>query len=114
MRISDWSSDVCSSDLPRLARLGAQLGDKRVGGAMAMHFEPGVALIGEDGFANEAFDLRGDVRSDVGRARTGRAHAMNSARSEEHTSDLQLLMRISYALFCLNKHSSSCYLFFCP
>src|SRR3546814_19370954 len=44
---------------PRLARLGAQLGDKRVGGAIAVQFAPGGALIAKNGFATEAFALTG-------------------------------------------------------
>src|SRR3546814_6263844 len=79
MRISDWSSDVCSSDL-LLASLPAPKNvDKLVGeGAKASGFQRG---------------LQGVLRG---------------IRSEEHTSELQSLMRISYAVFCLkkkNKHS---------
>src|SRR3546814_4357431 len=51
---------------------------------------------------------RGERRHDVERARTGRGGyedlgVVRGARSEEHTSELQSLMRISYAVFCLKK-----------
>src|SRR3546814_8197685 len=65
MRISDWSSDVCSSDLMRQRRLG------------------GVELLGRH--LGEILLLQ------------------QFLRSEEHTSELQSLMRISYAVFCLKK-----------
>src|SRR3546814_4044046 len=104
MRISDWSSDVCSSDLVRsldagdhalevfvhspdrdglfaaivisLDRLGVQIQQAR-------------ALDGPGGTIFDSFQvLPGDTRQ---------------PRSEEQTSELQSLMRISYAVFCLKK-----------
>src|SRR3546814_3969856 len=101
MRISDWSSDVCSSDL--------QLEIREV--ALAHHIErqehdlhllPQLAevLPGDDHHALGpaigahglgARNLRDEPAHDDGR------------RSEEHTSELQSLMRISYAVFCLKK-----------
>src|SRR3546814_1380672 len=92
MRISDWSSDVCSSDLRGDVRL-LQL--DRVGGRDVDRrrlFEVGVAdqRTGDDDFLARCRALYGCV------LRIGR-------RSEEHTSELQSLMRISYAVFCLKK-----------
>src|SRR3546814_5600574 len=98
MRISDWSSDVCSSDLVRAQEVSehdrACLGRGRVadrhhqvhrrrirGGELV----PGLAAQPGGGDA-------------VGRQLTERVR-----RSEEHTSELQSLMRISYAVFCLKK-----------
>src|SRR3546814_9045647 len=76
MRISDWSSDVCSSDLGSAVVLPAP------GGATSTAFE---AAFSAD-------------------SRSGRTAWMGrSVRSEEHTSELQSLMRISYAVFCLKK-----------
>src|SRR3546814_2206805 len=82
MRISDWSSDVCSSDL-----------SKR---------EAGTAL------ANELDRIDRRIVTEL--QRDGRitmtalaARVGLSKRSEEHTSELQSLMRISYAVFCLKK-----------
>src|SRR3546814_4391691 len=88
MRISDWSSDVCSSDLCR-DRLGLR-GDGRGRQAGA--------------WQRDEHDVRRRPRGQ------GRPHARvaprgrrRTSRSEEHTSELQSLMRISYAVFCLKK-----------
>src|SRR3546814_4394333 len=97
MRISDWSSDVCSSDLLGAGavdhvrrdqgELGGIVGDQAV--AAADQFQRQLALAGA-GFA-------GDQHAD-------REHFEEHAvKSEEHTSELQSLMRISYAVFCLKK-----------
>src|SRR3546814_4873130 len=120
MRISDWSSDVCSSDLgTALPEVAAAIAAARRGqgdmvaghvigssvfnllvvlGGMAVvrdvpvpasfvRFELPAALV----FALMLYPmLRGDLR-------------VSRARSEEHTSELQSLMRISYAVFCLKK-----------
>src|SRR3546814_5443956 len=81
MRISDWSSDVCSSDLIKVEP--APGGDKtrRLPG-----FAAGFFLT----FNRNKRSIALDLKSDEG-------------RSEEHTSELQSLMRISYAVFCLKK-----------
>src|SRR3546814_2613935 len=75
MRISDWSSDVCSSDLCNTTR-----------NRLPLRFKTCVQL----------WKL---------------PHNSNlieyTARSEEHTSELQSLMRISYAVFCLKKKNTS-------
>src|SRR3546814_3941823 len=90
MRISDWSSDVCSSDL-----IAAD--DRQPAGAGAVEQLAAVddGMILDAGMA--AHDTRKDARprADIG----GRI----DGRSEEHTSELQSLMRISYAVFCLKK-----------
>src|SRR3546814_5571550 len=114
MRISDWSSDVCSSDL----------GARRDGGDR----DPGGRQIGRD-TRREPVErrLRGAIKrkgthEGIGgsgdRSRAGcqkdqrtvplhrlgsRAREDEGRRSEEHTSELQSLMRISYAVFCLKK-----------
>src|SRR3546814_8751686 len=111
MRISDWSSVVCSSDLR--------------------------ALAGEVGVEARAVVQHADLRRGLGEGRGGNEHRRHrhqqqlpfvhflvppvsgaerqvllpkhrdkhaaSRRSEEHTSELQSLMRISYAVFCLKK-----------
>src|SRR3546814_1541858 len=73
MRISGWSSDVCSSDLS--GSLSGELGN----------FLAGETPIG--------FALGAEYRK----------YGASQVRSEEHTSELQSLMRISYAVFCLKK-----------
>src|SRR3546814_9409178 len=98
MRISDWSSDVCSSDLNRKpedasARDPAHplLDDLRRGLYHPSQCPPE---------CRHDADRSGDLR----RARDHPAAIPESgARSEEHTSELQSLMRISYAVFCLKK-----------
>src|SRR3546814_2669150 len=85
MRISDWSSDVCSSDLrfaptPMMSWCGFAFSTpvaRRYGGRPATI---STAIIGRDA-----------------------AMRLGTGRSEEHTSELQSLMRISYAVFCLKK-----------
>src|SRR3546814_6346325 len=102
MLISDWSSDVCSSDL--LGKHPVVVGDPRSAQrAAAALCRP------EDGHAgrnpaHRSFPRHCDRRVPLGghrRALLLRLH--ESPRSEEHTSELQSLMRISYAVFCLKK-----------
>src|SRR3546814_10035656 len=113
MRISDWSSDVCSSDLPiGLAhlRIGTQNLVVQQAGArvLATADEPG-----GNGAPGECCEHRPAEPDDVTEDRYGadfRRLAISGQlpdgvgdRSEEHTSELQSLMRISYAVFCLKK-----------
>src|SRR3546814_7952764 len=104
MRISDWSSDVCSSDLRRdilaLQLLLVGIGDgvhheveAAPGGADPLEHPVDAAVLGDvAGFDQRRSDLLGQ-----------RPDALLQRRSEEHTSELQSLMRISYAVFCLKK-----------
>src|SRR3546814_5181587 len=111
MRISDWSSDVCSSDLDRRAEEemqswkenAAQCGSLRSSGLVAR--------------ARRAFPSRCFTQAarSAGKAAWKPAPQLEiparkrapgnppPTRSEEHTSELQSLMRISYAVFCLKK-----------
>src|SRR3546814_5135198 len=97
MRISDWSSDVCSSDLRRGKRLSRALhregGDPVPALLHRLHRQPPRRRV--------ATTL--GVRPRPGQRRGARGHGPERARSEEHTSELQSLMRISYAVFCLKK-----------
>src|SRR3546814_10813104 len=134
MRISDWSSDVCSSDLPgpadaaggagvavARARAGQRADDGRVGGddpagagavpgaAAALH--PGAAARERRGVSHRACEplVRAMANARPWMAGQGDPepaclrHGWQRQRSEEHTSELQSLMRISYAVFCLKK-----------
>src|SRR3546814_9154346 len=100
MRISDWSSDVCSSDL----------GEGRCHGDMGPRDKPeGDNWSGRlrwcDGrkrCVNAAGTGSGTTAVSVA-SRATPAAGKGAARSEEHTSELQSLMRISYAVFCLKK-----------
>src|SRR3546814_8939318 len=104
MRISDWSSDVCSSDLLRtlnhprhhaphifglVARLHLEIADARLAQSLLLH---GVAR------GCGALIVPTPLIFDSGDG---------CARSEEHTSELQSLMRISYAVFCLKKKTNT-------
>src|SRR3546814_4432662 len=114
MRISDWSSDVCSSDLEgrvvedhrrlahrrrRVAQLAHERVDLREAGLgdrempqLARQFAKGRRVPRPGGA------VQVEEAADVDVARLARIE-----RSEEHTSELQSLMRISYAVFCLKK-----------
>src|SRR3546814_10203450 len=103
MRISDWSSDVCSSDLrwrvvaepvARAHRVGAHRLQQAVAGGDAD--DRLVQVFGRGVLEQEA------LRPGFGRAqRQVVVEGGQQQRSEEHTSELQSLMRISYAVFCL-------------
>src|SRR3546814_2849457 len=109
MRISDWSSDVCSSDLMKAYDLLVQC-------------EAGLASItggpeapGRVGVSVADICCGMNAHAAILQALYARAHSGEGAgiavslfdgladRSEEHTSELQSLMRISYAVFCLKK-----------
>src|SRR3546814_9097047 len=140
MRISDWSSDVCSSDLPaaaahpddgipallqqraqhpgvlfvRLQALGQQVDRRVVAGVVGcleylargaadglvadhqlVHHLAPVGRLGQPGLFLDGGQLD-ELRVGAGRVE----------RSEEHTSELQSLMRISYAVFCLKNKTN--------
>src|SRR3546814_6843375 len=110
MRISDWSSDVCSSDLDRHAAAAVGEAHQYLVAVALLH----VAVQGEraEAVVGERADQFGDVAARVAEhhARFGLVahqqrgdHRRPANRSEEHTSELQSLMRISYAVFCLKK-----------
>src|SRR3546814_6932774 len=92
MRMSDWSSDVCSSDLMRGLCVGERV-DALLHRFFAPDFEVGVGRGAGDRVRGVA------ARMIEGFGAVGR----EMRRSEEHTSELQSLMRISYAVFCLKK-----------
>src|SRR3546814_7004099 len=97
LRISDWSSDVCSSDLGTWRRCVPEL--------RAGWLEDIPEAQRDDGVCHAVAGGRAQERYCPLDPRTGRdpGYASQSKRSEEHTSELQSLMRISYAVFCLNK-----------
>src|SRR3546814_4159791 len=113
MRISDWSSDVCSSDLIKVERPDG--GDASRNLYLAdLAFDRDSALFHaiNRGKLSVAADLKD--AGDLANVRALIAEA-DVLRSEEHTSELQSLMRISYAVFCLKKkntHTSIPYLLF--
>src|SRR3546814_9005776 len=109
MRISDWSSDVCSSDLHQHVRQGQRpqrpllVGTRDDVGGMpfrAADKESQVTTKPAPVFHAHGKLLRGMLSP----ATVERDHLR--VRSEEHTSELQSLMRISYAVFCLKKKNT--------
>src|SRR3546814_8672574 len=100
MRISDWSSDVCSSDLlVYLAASGEAAGQLDTMLARAADY-----LEREfDAFTSTALAMLEPIIIIL----MGCIVAVIILRSEEHTSELQSLMRISYAVFCLKKKTKT-------
>src|SRR3546814_9669711 len=129
MRISDWSSDVCSSDLAMIDWWGPVLFEYYAGsegngmtfissadwlthrGSVGRPILGAIHIMGEDNetelapneegavfFESEnVFEYHGDNE------KTASSRNSKGWRSEEHTSELQSLMRTSYAVFCLKK-----------
>src|SRR3546814_3226909 len=122
MRISDWSSDVCSSDLRNryaradaVARIAAQIVARIVGAEQRGQPAELALKLGASAVALAALQfLAGTdipciavavriLACDAQRHVCGERRVDDGLRSEEHTSELQSLMRISYAVFCLKK-----------
>src|SRR3546814_3080717 len=108
MRISDWSSDVCSSDLclirsflgsVKMAGRVSRTKGKRRHGRRCRRLRP--CSLEPDRY-QDRFVLAGRSRGPYPRG-LAEDHRGRNCRSEEHTSELQSLMRISYAVFCLKK-----------
>src|SRR3546814_3671878 len=106
MRISDWSSDVCSSDLRDSGeRNSGPVPDPvgpRAGGLYRRHAVAADAAARAHGGVDARAALAGSGGGGD-RAVVRGADDLLARRSEEHTSELQSLMRISYAVFCLKK-----------
>src|SRR3546814_8412887 len=103
MRISDWSSDVCSSDLSIDKRSNpVHLITDKLRERRCASFSPVFQQLSGSPDAGQwiLYLMRQNSRRPHGGARTIGGSAV---RSEEHTSELQSLMRISYAVFCLQK-----------
>src|SRR3546814_7501156 len=114
MRISDWSSDVCSSDLPQ-----CQYSTKRQGPAPVARRQPDIDYTVQAlaRTAGSRFDQKrdrsalADDRTAVRVERGCSGHGIDgcfrnvglAGRLEEHTSELQSLLRISFAVFCLKQ-----------
>src|SRR3546814_7786768 len=119
MRISDWSSDLCSSDFPVLQRCDRSealfvTGIRRTAvGVVQEEVERTASeidqlwhLVGDVVDADRELRVPRQLHAGLQVMRepaVGGARAGAVGRSEEHTSELQSLMRISYAVFCLKK-----------
>src|SRR3546814_4683620 len=102
MRISDWSTDVCSSGL-----LVSLLTPVIKGYLTDMGYE--TATKAQQVFGGHGYIVENGMEQFVRDARIAMiyegANGVQAMRSEEHTSELQSLMRISYAVFCLNNNT---------
>src|SRR3546814_10617527 len=124
MRISDWSSDVCSSDL--LFGPETEAADAKAFAERTQDDRHHFRFIVSPEDAPEMSDLKtfarelmGQMEKDLGTKldwvgvdhwNTDNPHVhiiLRGRRSEEHTSELQSLMRISYAVFCLKKTNTN-------
>src|SRR3546814_3336208 len=127
MRISDWSSDVCSSDLSTsISALAAgtalvigsdSSGTAGAGLKLRLEHAGYTVTTVADGTGSLVYDQVWDVRISPALSVAEQSNYLDymqasgslfllgehSGRSEEHTSELQSLMRISYAVFCLKK-----------
>src|SRR3546814_4204179 len=123
MRISDWSSDVCSSDLKEIdPRYGSWEDVERISSEYDLSLDLMINHLSDEseefkdflklGYRSEYADLfvHVDQMGDISPDDMARIHIRKEkepfrevTRSEEHTSELQSLMRTSYAVFCLNK-----------
>src|SRR3546814_5350233 len=106
MHISDWSSDVCSSDLPMETKIapcekGRDRENRRQCVGKDMHIGRAEIIIVAVTVVMIGMMIALSVRMFVMMVVV--VMMMIGTRSEEHTSELQSLMRISYAVFCLKK-----------
>src|SRR3546814_6476194 len=126
MRISDWSSDVCSSDLAaddevtrrrnRAAFDACDLIPRVLAGVDSVDMrttlfgrEMAMPLFLSPTALQRLFHWQGERAVLRAAAKAGTVAGISSlaTRSEEHTSELQSLMRISYAVFCLKKKNKT-------
>src|SRR3546814_8756332 len=108
MRISDWSSDVCSSDLFRAAK-PVVFPSSRTNGRFPAKKTPASPFMSFGGRRSSSSTWTHAQSFDNAAAILRHRKELSCLhRSEEHTSELQSLMRISYAVFCL-KHKKQHY-----
>src|SRR3546814_6063330 len=109
MRISDWSSDVCSSDLRASEALisGESLLIVRMGGEFAGKHIGTNQCAARPLARKEGGGVRRITCQDNPAGRPDRHPNLADRRSEEHTSELQSLLRNSYAVFCLKKKTTT-------
>src|SRR3546814_8848149 len=114
MRISDWSSDVCSSDLTLRGNPRRRQWRTRTAIRHDRHAWPGSRATRGSELGRRLGHRWGPRTSLQGRwgearIRTERQpqNCRPRPRTEEHTSELQSLMRISYAVFCLKKKKTA-------
>src|SRR3546814_4235575 len=99
MRISDWSSDVCSSDLLTGTNVSVNGQRQKLGTGEILEGGLGEGVATSADMVSKYLIERAEQYKPVIEMPTG------IDRSEEHTSELQSLMRNSYAVFCLKKNN---------
>src|SRR3546814_3423167 len=112
MRISYWSSDVCSSEisvptsraeaLARRLLAEPEVAPAGLGARDSLRLEAGLCLYGHD-LDETTTPVEADLTWAIQKRRREEGGFPGAARAEEHTSELQSLMRISYGAFCLKK-----------
>src|SRR3546814_3076732 len=119
MRISDWSSDVCSSDLSKsldgkVSATNAVRAATLISTSTALTRADSVVPIISSQVVSSAIATAGRLMNPPGAPPSASGAAASQGgnwtprnRSEEHTSELQSLMRISYAVFCLKKKNNT-------
>src|SRR3546814_2159594 len=122
MRISDWSSDVCSSDLkakpprttdclPHRRPTTAPTSWRSISSGRSEPHPEGNGQLRADRRTGHRLLGRADSAIHPQFPYRGGAHAASASpcarRSEEHTSELQSLLRISYDVFCLHKQDDN-------
>src|SRR3546814_5375466 len=124
VRISDWSSDVCSSDLELLveARIVGDVHLAVLAGKRAVAFQHHRGVVVQAGaaaleqgahddhamaFGQGTQALGARARDRLGQVEFATVLVLADVRSEEHTSELQSLLRLSYGVFCLKTKNTS-------
>src|SRR3546814_3094474 len=102
MRISDWSSDVCSSDLDAKRLSGTRL----IAPSRTSWVPPNHSISALSMGVSIGPGLTEFTRTVGAISAASAIVSPTTPRSEEHTSELQSLMRISYAVFCLKKQNT--------
>src|SRR3546814_8232880 len=115
MRISHWSSDVCSSDLsPSRRRVAISCASSRKRSCWVSQLSASRSSLEEKqalsrrSTSSAGFTASGEANTTLASSKFQKcASSYSITRSEEHTSELQSLMRISYAVFCLKKKNNT-------
>src|SRR3546814_2263180 len=115
MRISDWSSDVCSSDLNEglksvtagIDPMDIKRGIDKAVEAVTQEIKKNAVPCKDRKAIAQVGTVSANADEAIGAIIADAMDKVGKERSEEHTSELQSLMRISYAVFCLKKKTTS-------